>query len=516
MGRAPTKRPCRPASAAPTHSWVEWRVVLPPGREAARPGDDATADTLAGNEEPRADGGQPRGGATLTTRPVTPGRQRGVGLRISVIGLGYVGTTTAACLAARGHTVLGVDVNPLKVDMVGRGESPVVEEGIAERLAAAVTAGRLEATTSSAEVAGTEVSLVCVGTPSRRNGSLDLDHLVRSVESVGDSLRSASAYHVVAIRSTVLPGTIDEVIIPALEARSGRRAGRDFGVCVNPEFLREGEAVRDFEAPSFTLIGEAESRAGDAVARLYEGLEAPLVRVPVRVAEAVKYASNSFHALKIGFANEMGVFLHALGVDPFPVMEIFKLDTRLNISGAYLRPGFAFGGSCLPKDLRAALHAAKVRDLELPVLEAVLPSNEAHLQRGLELVAGTGLRRVGLLGLSFKPGTDDLRESPLVGLVEGLIGKGLDVRIYDRRVSLARLVGANKEYIERAIPHIAGLLSPSLDEVLAHAQVVVVGRDDDEWAGLPGRLRSDQLLVDLARIGDDPTPLGDRYRGLSW
>jgi len=438
-------------------------------------------------------------------------------MRVSVIGLGYVGTTTAACLAARGHAVVGVDVSPVKAEMVAGGRSPVVEEGLSERLGAALAAGRLTATTSADRVAqDTDLSLVCVGTPSRRNGSLDLDHLVRATETVGRSLAAADRYHVVAVRSTVLPGTIDRVILPALEAASGKRAGADFGVCVNPEFLREGEAVRDFENPPFTLIGEAEPRAGDVVAALYEGLSAPLIRTGVRVAEAVKYVSNTFHALKISFANEIGVLLESLGVDPFPVLDIFKQDTRLNISGAYLRPGYAFGGSCLPKDLRAALHAARANDLHLPVLEAILPGNEAHLQRGVDLIVSTGRRRIGVLGLSFKPGTDDLRESPLVRMVEALLGKGLDLKIYDRHVSLARLVGANKEYIETVIPHLATLLSDDLGEVLDHAEVVVVGRADPELAGLPGRLRPEQVLVDLVRIRDDRGGLGERYRGLCW
>jgi GDP-mannose 6-dehydrogenase len=438
-------------------------------------------------------------------------------MKVSVIGLGYVGTTTAACLVARGHVVVGVDVDPLKAGMVGRGESPVIEEGVGERLGAAVAAGRLTAATSAERVAAdTDVSLVCVGTPSRRNGSLDLDHLVRAAESVGRSVAAANRYHVVAVRSTMLPGTLEEVIVPALEGVSGKRAGADFGVCVNPEFLREGSAVSDFESPPFTLIGEGDERAGGVVAALYEGVEAPLIRTGVRVAEAVKYVSNSFHALKISFANEVGVLLAALGVDPFPVLEIFKQDTRLNISGAYLRPGYAFGGSCLPKDLRAALHAAKSHDLQLPVLGAILPGNEVHLQRGVDLVVETGQRRVGMLGLSFKPGTDDLRESPLVRMAEALLGKGLDLRIYDGRVSLARLGGANREYIETVIPHIASLMSRDLGEVLAHAEVLVVGRADPEFLDLPGRLRPDQLLVDLVRLWEDGGGLGERYRGLSW
>ena len=438
-------------------------------------------------------------------------------MRVAVIGLGYVGTTTAACLAADGHEVVGVDVNPLKVAMIGRGESPIVEDGIAERLSGAVDGGRLRATGSAADaVAGTEISLVCVGSPSRADGSLDLDHLLAATETVGKALAGSDRYHVVAVRSTMLPGSLVEQVIPVLERSSGRRAGAGFGVAVNPEFLREGDAVEDFTNPPFTLIGQYDERSGATVAGLYGRIESPLVRTEVKVAEAVKYASNIFHALKISFANEMGVLLQSLGVDPFPVLDIFKMDTSLNISPAYLRPGFAFGGSCLPKDLRAALHAAELNDLDLPVLGAILPGNEAHLARGVEMIVAAGRKKVGILGFSFKAGTDDLRESPLVALVETLAEQGFDLRIYDKDVSLARLVGANKEYIETAIPNIASLLSDDLGQVVDHAEVLVIGNATPEFAAIADRAGPDTMVIDLVRIRDDVEGFGPGYRGISW
>jgi len=438
-------------------------------------------------------------------------------MRVAVIGLGYVGTTTSACLAADGHEVVGVDGNPLKVEMVARGESPIIEQGITERLTEAAAAGRLTATGSAREaIAATDVSLICVGTPSRPNGSLDLTHLLAATETVGEALTDCDSYHVVAVRSTVLPGTLEGQIIPVLERSSGKRAGPDFGVAVNPEFLREGDAVKDFTDPPFTLIGQLDDRSGETLAGLYESIESPLVRTEVRVAEAVKYASNIFHALKISFANEMGVLLKSLGVDPFPVLDIFKMDTRLNISTAYLRPGFAFGGSCLPKDLRAALYAAKDNDLDLPVLGSILPGNEAHLQRGIDMVVQVGKKKIGILGFSFKAGTDDLRESPLVVLVEALLGKGFDLKIYDRHVSVARLVGANKEYIETTVPHIASLMCDDIDEVIDHADVVVIGNADPEFAGIAAGHGADTVVIDLVRVGEPADGFGPGYQGISW
>lgn len=438
-------------------------------------------------------------------------------MRISVFGLGYVGCVSAACLAARGHEVIGVDVNPVKIDLVTRGQAPVVEERIGELTADVVRSGALRATTDVAEaVRGSEVSLVCVGTPSAPNGSLSTAYLERVAEQIGAVLGELDHRHTVVFRSTMLPGTSLNLLVPILEKSSGRTAGVDFGVAVNPEFLREGTSVRDFFEPPKTVIGELDPASGDMVAALYDGLPGDVFRVEIPVAEMIKYADNSFHALKIGFANELGSIARALGLDSHQVMDVFLADRKLNVSPAYLRPGFAFGGSCLPKDLRGLVYAARRADLSVPILEHILPSNEEHLRRAFELVAATGKRKVGLFGLSFKPGTDDLRESPLVELAERLLGKGYDLRIYDANVTMSRLIGANREYIEQRLPHLGDLLSSSVDEVLEHAEVCLVGcKDPDVLEALPHG--GDQVIIDLVRIPD----AGERraepgYVGLAW
>src|SRR5437588_7560677 len=400
-------------------------------------------------------------------------------MRVSVFGLGYVGCVSAACLASRGHQVVGVDVNPVKVDLVGAGKAPVVEERIGELTARVGRDGALRGTTdAAAAVAASDVSLVCVGTPSAPNGSLSTAYLERVTEQIGEAVAGREDRHTVVFRSTMLPGTCLDLLVPILEKSSGGTAGVDFGVAVNPEFLREGSSVRDFFAPPKTVIGELDAASGDAVAALYAGLPGEVFRVPIPVAEMTKYADNAFHGVKIGFANELGAICRALGLDSHRVMEVFLADRKLNISPAYLRPGFAFGGSCLPKDLRGLVHAAHRADVSVPLLAHVLPSNEEHLRRAFELVARTGKRRVGLFGLSFKPGTDDLRESPLVELAERLLGKGYDLRIYDANVSLSRLMGANREYIEQRLPHLGDLLSNSVHDVLDHAEVYLVGCTD--------------------------------------
>ncbi len=420
-------------------------------------------------------------------------------MRLSIFGLGYVGCVSAACFAERGHEVVGVDVNGLKVEIVNQGRSPVVEPGLQELIAASVEAGRLRAMTDPVvAVAATDLSMVCVGTPGNHNGSLDLSYVKRACRQIGEALEAKRRYHIVVIRSTMLPGTIEEVVIPALEVYSGKRAGRDFGIAINPEFLREGSSINDFNHPSFTLIGADDADAAEPLAKLYAHLDAPLVNAGIREAEMVKYACNSFHALKVTFANEIGVICRQLGVDSRRVMEIFCQDTKLNLSPYYLKPGFAFGGSCLPKDLRALLHKAREMDVAAPTLEAILPSNRRQIERAVEMVLETGRRRVGVLGLSFKSGTDDLRESPLATLVEALLGKGLKLAIYDREVELARLSGANKEYIERGIPHLAALLRPSLDEVVADAEVIVIGKRDGQLDALPRLLNDEQIVIDLA------------------
>lgn len=422
-------------------------------------------------------------------------------LRISIFGLGYVGAVTAACLAADGHQVLGVDPIADKVDHINRGQSPIVEAEIDELIAQTVSGGTLRATQDPAlAIQRTDLSFVCVGTPSQHNGNLDLRFIRRICEQIGHCLKSKSAPHTVVIRSTILPGTMRDVVIPTLEEFSAKKAGKDFGICNNPEFLREGSAVRDYRCPPKTVIGEVDEASGDLLASLYEGIDAPLIRTDLNTAEMVKYVDNSWHALKIGFANEIGNLCDSFGVNAEAVMDIFCQDKKLNISPAYLKPGFAFGGSCLPKDLRALSYQAKVHDLELPILSSVLPSNEKQVERGVRSVIENGNSRVGVLGFSFKAGTDDLRESPVIEVIERLIGKGYDLRIYDRNVNLAALVGANRDFILNHIPHISRLMLPTVDAVLTHAQTVVIGNNDPEFQEISSRLREGQRLVDLVRI----------------
>jgi len=422
-------------------------------------------------------------------------------LKISIFGLGYVGAVTAGCFAADGHQVLGVDPVPEKVELMNRGQSPIVEAEIGEIVAETARNGRLRATQDpTAAVADTDLSFVCVGTPSQSNGNLDLRYIRRICEQIGTALRTKSDRHTVVIRSTILPGTMRNVVIPTLQEFSRKRAGEDFGICNNPEFLREGSAVRDFRSPPKTVIGELDRASGDLLASLYTKLDAPLIRTDLNTAEMVKYVDNCWHALKIGFANEIGNLCDSIDVDAEAVMNIFCQDKKLNISPAYLKPGFAFGGSCLPKDLRALSYQAKMRDLELPILSAVLPSNEMQVARGAKLVVDSGNSRVGVLGFSFKAGTDDLRESPVIEVIERLIGKGYDLRIYDRNVSMAALVGANRDFILNRIPHISRLMVPSIDAVLAHAQTIVIGNNDPEFSQIQTKLREDQCLVDLVRI----------------
>lgn len=437
-------------------------------------------------------------------------------MHISVFGLGYVGSVTAACLAADGHSVIGVDVVPAKVDAIAAGRSPVMEAGLAEIVGDAVARGRLTAIADAARaVRDSELSLVCVGTPSQRNGSLDLSAAKRVTAHIGEALARKHAYHRVVYRSTMLPGSVEETLLPVLAGSSARHPGRDFGVAVNPEFLREGSAVSDFRAPARTVIGELDARSGDGVAALYAGLEAPVIRTPIRLAEMVKYADNAFHALKIAFANEMGGICKREGIDSHLLMEILCRDTKLNISPAYLRPGFAFGGSCLPKDLRSLVYRARTADVAAPLLESVLISNESRIRAVLDMIFDTERRRIGILGLTFKAGTDDLRESPAVILAETLIGKGYEVVVYDRVLSLSRLIGSNRAYIEQEIPHIGTLMCPSLEEMLERAEVLVVTNSDPEFVTVPPRVRPDQILIDLVRL-----PHADRcrgvYRGIAW
>jgi GDP-mannose 6-dehydrogenase len=437
-------------------------------------------------------------------------------MRLSVFGLGYVGCVSAACFAREGHEVIGVDVNPTKVGIINEGRSPIVETGVGELIGEMRGAGRLRATTDSAEaIADSDVSLICVGTPSHANGSLDLTYVKRVCQEIGAALEKKTARHTVVIRSTMLPGTIESVVIPTLEVYSGKKVGEQLNVCINPEFLREGTSLKDFYAPPFTLIGAEDEETAMIVRRLYAGIDAPLYIIGIKAAEMVKYSCNCFHALKVSFANEIGNICKGLGIDSHQVMEVFCEDTKLNLSPYYLKPGFAFGGSCLPKDLRAITYKAKELDVETPVLRAILQSNRLQVERGVELVLRTGSKRIGVLGFSFKAGTDDLRESPMVALIETLIGKGTQLAIYDRDVSLARLFGANKEYIEREIPHISQLMRASVEEVLEHAEVLVIGNKADEFRDIPARLRPGQKLIDLVRLFEDRTT-AEAYEGICW
>ncbi|MBZ5679308.1 MAG: nucleotide sugar dehydrogenase [Acidobacteriia bacterium] len=437
-------------------------------------------------------------------------------MKISVFGLGYVGTVTAGCLAHDGHEVVGVDPVQTKVDLLNHGRSPIIEAGIGEIIDSNVKSGRLRATSDPVgAIRETELSFVCVGTPSQANGNLDLRYIRRICEQIGGALKDKAERHTVVIRSTILPGTMRTIVLPILEEFSGKKAGADFSVCNNPEFLREGSAVKDFNEPPKTVIGELDRTSGEILAALYQKLDAPLIRTNLETAEMVKYVDNSWHALKIGFANEIGNLCKSFTVDSHEVMKIFCQDKKLNISPAYLQPGFAFGGSCLPKDLRALSYQAKMHDLELPILTSILPSNEMQVNRGLQLIMEKGHKRVGILGFSFKAGTDDLRESPVIEVIERLLGKGHDLKIYDKNVNVASLVGANRDFILNRIPHISRLMVKDVEAVLEHAETVVIGNKDPDFKDVPKRLRADQRLVDFVRISDQRSGNG-KYDGICW
>lgn len=437
-------------------------------------------------------------------------------MKLSIFGLGYVGCVSAACFSNTGHEVIGVDVNPLKVEIINGGRSPIVEPGIEELIASAISQKKLTATTDAKQaVMDSDVSLVCIGTPGQHNGSLDLSYIKSACQQIGEALTTKVRYHIVAMRSTMLPGTIEQTVIPTLEVFSGKRAGRDFGVAVNPEFLREGTSIHDFKHPPFTLIGADNQDASLPLQRLYASTDAPLITVGIKEAEMVKYACNSFHALKVTFANEIGNISKALGVDSHVVMDVFSKDTKLNLSPYYLKPGFAFGGSCLPKDLRAITYKAKELDVDAPLLNSIMASNRLQIERVIDTVLSTGRKTVGVLGLSFKVGTDDLRESPMVTLIETLIGKGLKLSIYDKDVELARLFGANKQYIEREIPHISSLMNSDLNKVIETSEVIIIGKKEEEFQVLAEKLNGNQIIVDLVRLFNFRDSR-DQYRGICW
>src|SRR5882724_129028 len=437
-------------------------------------------------------------------------------MRVSVFGLGYVGCVSAACFAMEGHQVTGVDVNSTKVEIIKSGNSPIVETGMGDLIREMVALERLTATTDTLRaIRSSDVSLVCVGTPSKPNGSLDLTYVQRVCEHIGAALAEKDTRHVVVIRSTMLPGTIESTVVPALEEYSGKVAGVGFGICINPEFLREGTSLKDFYAPPFTIIGADDESTAAIVRQLYKGIDAPVFVTALKTAEMVKYVCNCFHALKVSFANEVGNLCKGVGIDSHEVMNVFCQDTKLNLSSYYLKPGFAFGGACLPKDLRAINYKARSLDLDLPLLGSILPSNEKQTTRGFEMIQQLGKRPVSILGMSFKAGTDDLRESPVLEIIERLIGKGYDVRIFDRNVNLSKLVGANRDYLLGMIPHVSSLLVESLDEALSYGEIIVIGNGDPEFRSIAPRIRPDQFVIDLVRI-QDHSSLDGRYDGISW
>ncbi|NOR81171.1 MAG: nucleotide sugar dehydrogenase [Methyloprofundus sp.] len=436
-------------------------------------------------------------------------------MKISVFGMGYVGAVCSACFAKDGHHVVGVDPQQIKVELINKGKSPIIEEGLEDLIAAGVSSGNLKALQSAyVAIKETDISIICVGTPSKKNGGLNLDYIKSVCEEIGTAIKKKDSHHIIVMRSTVLPGTADDIAIPALESHSGKKLGVGFGYVSNPEFLRESTAIFDFYHPPKTVIGETDEKSGEIIASLYKNLDAPLIRTEVKVAEMVKYADNSWHAVKVSFGNEIGNIAKSLGIDGHKVMDIFCQDQKLNLSPYYLKPGFSFGGSCLPKDVRAITCKARDLDIHTPLLSSLITSNNEQVQHAFSLLRETSKKKVAMLGISFKAGTDDLRESPLVELVEKMIGKGYDIKIYDKSVSIAKLVGANKEYILELIPHVSDLLVDSVEEAVKHAEVVIIGNNAAEFQHMESLLSNKQHIIDLVRIEN----LEDKalYQGICW
>lgn len=438
-------------------------------------------------------------------------------MKISVFGLGYVGSVSAACLAKDGHQVIGVDVQKDKVDAINSGRSLVSEPGLAEMVAELSQQGRLRATTCSREaVHSSDMSLICVGTPSNDNGSLKLNYVEAVAREIGAALKDHSSYHVVCVRSTVLPGTTEDFVAPLLEEASGKVRGRDFGLCMNPEFLREGVAIADYREPSQIVMGEYDQRSGQTAMGMYEGIEATRVHSDIKTAESVKYVCNIFHALKVAFANEIGNICKAHDVDGQDVMRIFCNDRRLNISDKYLSPGFAFGGSCLPKDCRALIYRAKERDVETPLLRSIMESNQLQIERGIRLVEQAGKKRIGVLGLSFKASTDDVRESPVIPMVETLVGRGYEVSIYDPCVDPEEIFGANELFLRGALPHFAKLMRADPQQLIDDAEVVVITNGSSQFRSLVASADHHKIVVDLHGLAKNENGRNGNYQGICW
>jgi GDP-mannose 6-dehydrogenase len=438
-------------------------------------------------------------------------------MKISIFGLGYVGVVSLACLARDGHTLIGVDLDRHKLDLMRQGKSPIIEPGLPALVSEVVASGRVEVSDdANYAIANSEISFVCVGTPARPNGSQDLTSVTRLAGQLGDALKRKPEYHLIVIRSTVLPGTVEDVLKPIIEQHSSKQSDREFGLCFQPEFLREGSSIRDYDNPPYTLVGTESDRPTKLLESIFGHLPCEFIRTTIRTAEMLKYACNAFHALKITFANEMGRLSQALGVDSHTLMDLVCRDKRLNISPVYLKPGFAFGGSCLPKDLQALLQAAKVSDVAVPMLSGIPTSNQIHIEKALDVILATGKKSVGMIGLSFKTGTDDLRESPLVVLAERLIGKGARLQIYDPQVYFSNLFGANRQYIEKTIPHIASLMCEQYEEVVQESQVIIVGINSEELIQkLYTLVNKDHFVLDLVNITDKER-LPCAYRGICW
>ncbi|MEG1078771.1 MAG: UDP-glucose/GDP-mannose dehydrogenase family protein [Pseudomonas sp.] len=438
-------------------------------------------------------------------------------MRISIFGLGYVGAVCAGCLSARGHEVIGVDVSRTKIDLINQGKSPIVEPGLEALLQQGIDNGRLRGTTDfAAAIRDSDLSMICVGTPSKKNGDLGLEYIESVCREIGYVLREKASRHTIVVRSTVLPGTVKNVVIPILEECSGKKAGVDFGVAVNPEFLRESTAIQDYDQPPMTVIGELDKASGDVLQSLYEELEAPIIRKDIEVAEMIKYTCNVWHAAKVTFANEIGNIAKAVGVDGREVMDVVCQDKTLNLSQYYMRPGFAFGGSCLPKDVRALTYRASSLDVKAPLLNSLMTSNESQVQNAFDIIESHDKRKIALLGLSFKAGTDDLRESPLVELAERLIGKGYELNIYDSNVEYARVHGANKDYIESKIPHVSSLLNADFDQVINHADVIVLGNRDEKFRALAQQAPEGKQVIDLVGFMSKATSPATRTEGICW
>jgi GDP-mannose 6-dehydrogenase len=438
-------------------------------------------------------------------------------MKISIFGLGYVGAVSLACLARDGHSVIGVDVDKAKLELIRDGKTPVVEEGMVDLMAGVAASGRVSVMTDAIKaVLDSELSLICVGTPSAPNGSQDQSAIIKLAHDLGRAMRGKTGRHVFVFRSTLVPGTVEDVLRPIIEQESGKKDGRDFDVCFQPEFLREGTSIRDYDRPPFTVVGANAEVPLARLRELFGHLPCEFHGTSIRAAEMVKYCCNNFHALKITFANETARLCEALGVDAFQVMDLVCKDRQLNISPAYLKPGFAFGGSCLPKDLRATLYLAKTHDVEVPMLGNVLASNRIHVEHAIAKVLATGRRRVGMIGLSFKTGTDDLRESPLVLIAEQFIGKGLGLLVYDPEVHLSRLLGANRRFIEQHVPHIGSLMREDIESVISESDVLVVGLNDTKTFGALARhVREDQIILDLVNIPQREA-LHGKVMGLCW